>query len=163
MRKISGSLSFLLLMVLIGCTTSKTTVHLKTLPNYENAATTHILFFNFEISGKIDHEKVKLVNAIAGSGRMKNLSVDVHQENRIGMTCYDKSGRTIRYEEFEHPLLKTVEVSGATGKLSKKSISAQKGILSVRLQEDQRIDHIKLSTISPGQKPDKIYTLKIRP
>lgn len=163
MRKIYGSLSALLAMALIGCKTTKDTVHLRVMPNYENAPTAHILFFNFAISGEIYHENVKLINAIAGSGRMKNLSVNVHQQNRIGMTCYDKSGKTIRYEEFEHPLLKTVEISDASGKLSKKTISAQKGILSVRLQEDPKIEKITLSVIGSGRKPEKIYALNIRP
>ncbi|GGB81318.1 hypothetical protein GCM10011325_05980 [Dyadobacter sediminis] len=133
--------------------------------NYDKAVKEHILFMEFDIrtGAKGRQEKVKLVRAVAGNGRTKGLNSPVHGPYRIMMVPRYRSNALEKEFYYEHPLFRSVEVASPGGTLSKASIAAKQGMLSVRIQENADLDRIELFSLTPDKGTTKIYTVYFQP
>lgn len=133
--------------------------------NYDKAVKEHILFLEFVISAeaKGEREKVRLVNAVAGSGKMKELNSPVHGPYRIMVVPRYKTSALEKEFYYEHPLFRSVEVASQNGTLSKTSLTAKKGTLSIRMQENANLESIELFSVKPDNKSTKIYTVYLQP
>lgn len=157
--------SFLLAFQLMNCKPAQSTLKAGMIANYDKALKEHILFLEFKISaeaaGKL--EKVKLIHAVSGSGKMKDLNHPVQDLYRIMAVPRYKTSATEKEFYYEHPLFRSVEVANPAGTLSKKSISAKEGSLSIRIQENPDMDRIELFSITPEKGTVKIHTLYLQP
>ncbi|MCF2505792.1 hypothetical protein L0663_20520 [Dyadobacter sp. CY107] len=148
---------------LSGCKTAESTLRIENVRNYDPDAANHILFLDFKITkrdGKKEH--VELVNAVSGSGKLKNLAAPVHSLHRISVIPRYSVGHEEVPLFFEHPLFKSVEVSSQDGKLSKRDLHAKEGILSVRMQRKNGLEKIELHSLTPDKGDIKIYTLNLK-
>ena len=133
--------------------------------NYDKAVKEHILFLEFKISSDANgkHENVKLVSAVSGNGKMKDLNNPVLDPYRIVAVPRYKTSILVKELYFEHPLFRTVEVASESGTLSKKSITATEGSLSIRIQENEHMNRIELFSVTPEKGTIKIYTVYLEP
>ena len=161
-----NKLSFFLIMIaaqLLGCKTSESTLSVQNVRNYDPNAANQILFLDLKIikrDGKT--ETVELVNAVSGSGKLKNMAAPVHSPYQISVIPrYSISHMEIPMV-FEHPLYKSVEFASQDGKLSKQDLHAKEGILSVRIQKDNGLEKIELHSLTPEKGDVKIYTLNLK-
>ncbi len=145
----------------IGCSGARSVLDVKTLPNYDKTAPEHIVFLNFKITegSKTGSEQVELMNAMAGSGKMKNLSGGhVVYPSYIKAVKSYVDGRQVEFL-YEHPLIKQIEVSTPDGQISKVVETAREGILSIRFQEEKLLKKMELHSVRPGRAVRKIYSL----
>src|SRR3954468_6125856 len=71
-------------MLALNCKPARSALTLNQLPNYNKESKDHILFLTFQITGEAGgKEKVRLTNATAGSGRMKDMLRPVHMPYQI--------------------------------------------------------------------------------
>lgn len=148
---------------LSGCKTTESTLSIEHVKNYDPNAANHILFLDFKITkrdGKA--ESVELVNAVSGSGKLKNMAAPVHSPYQISVNPRYSIGHEEVPLFFEHPLFKSVEVASQDGKLSKQDLHAREGILSVRIQRDNGLERIELHSLTPEKGDIKIYTLTLK-
>jgi hypothetical protein len=162
-RALTKFVYFLLLFSVISCHSSRKALQISSIPNYDPTTKDHIVFLTFEISKNGNTEKVKLINSVAGSGRMKNLAAPVHQLYGISVIRYYSDGQPPIETEHEHPLTKAVEISDPDGSLLKMPLTAHAGTLTVRIQENKALEHIGMYSVGPGKEKRLIYQLKINP
>ncbi|MCF0054099.1 hypothetical protein LXM25_28760 [Dyadobacter sp. LJ53] len=148
---------------LLGCKTAESTLSLQNVRNYDPGAANHILFLDFKITkrdGKT--EIVELVNAVSGSGKLKNLATPVHSPYQISVIPrYSVSHAEVPLV-FEHPLYKSVEVASQDGKLSKQDLHTKEGNISVRIQKDNGLEKLEIHSLTPDKGNIKIYTLNLK-
>ncbi|MCF2489476.1 hypothetical protein [Dyadobacter sp. CY347] len=163
MSKIGFLLIIMVGIALTGCRTSESTLSIQNVRNYDPKAANHILFLDFKITkrnGKT--EAVELVNAVSGSGTLKNRTAPVHSPYQINVIPRYSVGHMEVPLIFEHPLYKSVELASEDGKLSKQDLNSKEGILSVRIQKDNGLEKIELHSITPEKGDNKIYTLNLQ-
>ena len=105
--------------------------------------------------------KAKLVNSIAGNGKMKNLGSERIQQNQIRVVQFFKDKRQPVETFHEHPLFRSSEVFNKDGNLSQHEQKASKGTLSIRVQEDPAREKIDLYSVTPKGEV-KIYSLLVK-
>ncbi|MCF0062930.1 hypothetical protein MUK70_07855 [Dyadobacter chenwenxiniae] len=148
---------------LLGCKTVESTLSLQNVRNYDPGAANHILFLDFKITKRDGRtEIVELVNAVSGSGKLKNLATPVHSPYQISVIPrYSVSHAEIPLV-FEHPLYKFVEVASQDGKLSKQDLHTKEGNISVRIQKDNGLEKLEIHSLTPDKGNIKIYTLNLK-
>ncbi|SEI97175.1 hypothetical protein SAMN04487995_2812 [Dyadobacter koreensis] len=163
MLKRSVLFLFILSLQLINCKQAKSFVSASELPNYDRQAADHILFLDFLLTqeGKNAAVKAKLVNSIAGNGRMKDLGSARIQQNQIKAVHFFTDKRQPVEIFYEHPLFRSVEVFSKDGTLSQDAQVARKGILSIRVQDDPAREKIDLYSVTPEGEL-KIYSLLVK-
>lgn len=155
----------ILVLLFAGCGPGRSTLTISNVPNYDKSVSDHILFLDFRVTAENqgDHEKVELVKAISGNGRMKNLMRPVHYPYQIKAIPRYTTSAIEKELVFEHPLFNTKEVSEPGGTITKMEVTNTEGILSMRLQDAQALDRLDLYSVSPGKGTVKIYTLRFKP
>lgn len=160
----TGFLLILMIGVaLTGCKTSESSLTVQNVRNYDPNAANHILFLDFKITkrnGKT--EAVELVNAVSGSGKLKNMAAPIHSPYQISVIPRYSVGHLETPLVFAHPLYKSVEVASLDGKLSKQELNAKEGILSIRIQKENGLEKIELYSTTPEKSEHKIYTLNLQ-
>lgn len=156
----SGCLFLILSMICFGCNSPHAIIDVSTLPNYNGKAADHIVFLNFKISegSKGRREKVELVRAVSGTGKMKSMENHVEYASYIRAVRKYSDGRN-QESIYQHPLFKQVEVSSPQGKIESRLLTADEGILTMRFQEDKSLEKIDLYSVSPNNGTRKIYTI----
>ncbi|TLV03094.1 hypothetical protein [Dyadobacter luticola] len=148
-------------LAILGCASSQSVLNVREISGYDSSKEEHIIFLNLKISeGK--PEKVKLVSATSGNGKMKNLRPAVDYPYQIKVIPRYNSNRLETEMVFEHPLYKLVEVPHEDGKLSKSAQEAKEGTLLVRFQEDKTMERIEFYSVTPERGSVKIYTLELK-
>lgn len=148
---------------LVSCKTAESTLTMENVKNYNPDAASHILFLDFKITKRSKKgETVTLVNAVSGSGKLKNIEVPVHSACQISVIPRYSISHLEVPLIFEHPLYKSVEVPSQDGKLTKQALNAEEGTLSVRIQKDQGLEKLELYSLTPEKGRVKIYTLNIK-
>lgn len=157
------ALLFIIYLVM-GCISSKSTLQVQKMPNFDRQAPDHILFLDFSIKQTTGQktEATKLVNSVAGTGQMKDLGNEVHNPYQIKAVHYYNNGQKSVEVLFEHPLYRSVELFDADGSISRKPSSLQEGILSMRIQHSNSLEKIELYSITPDKGTQLIYALKIK-
>ncbi|MCF2446389.1 hypothetical protein L0657_20695 [Dyadobacter sp. CY345] len=148
---------------MVNCRQAKSFVSISKLPNYDTQAADHILFLDFLITQSGDNApvKAKLVNSIAGNGKMKDLGSARIQQNQIKVVHIFSDKRQPVEIFYEHPLFLSVEVFSKEGNLSQNAQTAREGTLSLRVQDDPAREKIDLYSVTPKGEI-KIYSLLIK-
>ena len=94
---------------------------------------------------------------------MKDLHNRVHAPYQIKVVPRYKTSVIEKEYYYEHPLFRSVEIADPNGTLSKESITATEGSLSIRIQENADLDRIELFRIAPGKETIHIYTVYLQP
>lgn len=154
-----------LVLISAGCGSGRSTLTVSEIPNYDKSVSDHILFLDFRVTAKNrdDREKVRLVKAISGSGRMKQIGRPVYDPYQIKAIPRYSTGAVEREMFFEHPLFQTREVAEPGGAIQKAAVSNTEGIVSIRLQDARGLERLDLYSVSPGKGTVKIYTLRFKP
>lgn len=147
-------------LLMTHCKPARSALTVGEVTNYNPGARDHILFLNFRISGSVGgREKVELVSAQAGDGRMKTIARDVHFPYQIKALARYSTGTIEQEMVFEHPLYRSAEVSDPTGHIRQVEATATEGDLMVRLQQQPGLNQLELFSVSPEKGTVKIYTL----
>jgi hypothetical protein len=163
MNKISILVMLALGIGLISCKTAESTLTMENVRNYNRDAASHILFLDFKLTKRNDQtETVTLVNAVSGSGKIKNMAIPVHSACQISVIPRYSVGRLEVPLVFEHPLYRSVEVPSQDGKLTKQDLHADEGTLSVRIQTEKGLEKLELYSLTPEKGNVKIYTLNLK-
>jgi hypothetical protein len=154
-----------LAVLLVGCGPGRSTLKISKVPNYDKAVSDHIFFLDFRVTAENqgDREKVELVKAISGSGRMKNILRPVHYPYQIKAIPRYTTSALEKELVFEHPLFNAREVSEPGGTITKVAVTNTEGIVSMRLQEAPGLDRLELYSVTPEKGTVKIYTLRFKP
>jgi hypothetical protein len=149
---------------LSGCKSAESVLKVSEMPNYDKKSADRILFLNFRISttGNSLSEKVELVNAVSGNARMKNLIPPVHDPYQIKVIPRYSASRMEMETFYEHPLFRSVEVSGPGGKLGRSQINDREGMLNIRVQDDSYLTSLEVYSVTPEKGTVKIYTLNFK-
>jgi hypothetical protein len=165
LRLAARSLFFCVVLSTVSCMPGMHILELTQVKNWDHKGGDQILFLEFLIrdgeSGK--HEKVELIKAIAGKGKMKNLGAHVQNPFQIQVVPRYKVSAMELPVSYEHPLHAQMEVSDSTGLLTRVKTDTKEGRLNVRMQADPHIDRIELFSIAPEKGSVKIYTLQLKP
>lgn len=152
-------------LFLEGCHSSRQTLSVHALPNYEPNAVHQIVFLDFTISrsalGK--PEQLTLVNSIAGVGELKNVATPVHTPYQIKLVRYYTDDRLPEQDSLEHPLIRSLEIADTDGTLTRKPTSDLSGQFSVRFPYSAGLRRIELYSVTPDRGTLKIHTLHIKP
>lgn len=154
-----------LAVLLVGCGPGRSTLKISKVPNYDKSVSDHIFFLDFRVTAENqgDREKVELVKAISGSGRMKNILRPVHYPYQIKAIPRYTTSALEKELIFEHPLFNAREVSEPGGTITKVAVTNTEGIISMRLQEAPGLDRLELYSVTPEKGTVKIYTLRFKP
>lgn len=153
----------LFLLLTTACSSSKETVSLHSIPNYEPASTPSMLFMTFEITKKRKKETARLVQIMAANGKIKNLEEHIHSPVMIRSVVHYKDGRPSAISQHTHPLNRSVEIPDEDHTLSKTTLTAQKGSLTIRMPSDPAMETLELFSVSPDRPPKRILNLKFEP
>lgn len=155
----------LLLLFLTGCGSSRQTLAVHSLPNYDAKSVHHVLFLDFIISrpepGK--SEQLSLTNSIVGNGEMKSLGTPAHSPIQIHTVRYYTDNRPPEKDSLDHPLFRSIESSGADGSLSRTLTTDQSGHFSVRFPYVQALKMIRVYSTTPDSGRQELYTLRLKP
>nr|WP_295928396.1 hypothetical protein [uncultured Dyadobacter sp.] len=147
-------------LLMIRCKPAQSTLTIREIANYNANSADHILFLNFRISGGVGgKEKVELMSAHAGDGKMKDISRPVHFPYQIKAIPRYKTSAIGREMIFEHPLYKGAEVSDPSGHMRQVEVKAKEGNVLIRLQQHSGLNQLELFSVSPEKGTVKIYTL----
>lgn len=163
MLRRSALFLIILSLQMVNCRQAKSFVSTSKLPNYDRQADDHMLFLDFLITqaGENAPVKAKLVNTIAGNGKMKDLGSARIQQNQIKAVHYFSDKRQPIEIFYEHPLFRSVEVFSKEGTLSQHAQTAREGTLSFRIQDDPAREKIDLYSVNPNGEI-KIYSLLLK-
>lgn len=153
----------LFLFLATACSSSKETVSLHSIPNYEPASTPSMLFMTFEITQKRKKETVRLVQTMAANGKIKNLEEHIHGQVMIKSILRYKDGRPSTISQHIHPLNRTAEIPDEDHTLSKTTLTARKGSLTIRMPSDPAMETLELFSVGPAGPPKRILSLKFEP
>lgn len=157
-------ITYLLFLLLItACSSSKETVILHSIPNYDLATTPSMLFMTFEITKNRKKETAKLVHTTAANGKIKTLEEHIHGQVMIRSVLHYKDGRPSTISQHIHPLNRSVEIPGEDNTLSKTTLTAQKGSLTIRIPSDPAMETLELFSVAPDHSSKRILHLKFEP
>ncbi|MCF0070047.1 hypothetical protein LZD49_06160 [Dyadobacter sp. CY261] len=147
-------------LLMIHCKPAQSTLTVGQISNYNANSPDHILFLNFRISGGVGgREKVELLSASAGDGKMKDIARSVHFPYQIKAIARYSASAVEREMVFEHPLFKGREVSDPSGHMRQVEVKATEGNVLIRLQQHSGLNQLELFSVSPEKGTVKIYTL----
>ena len=158
-------LSFSVIFIGIGCTSSKSTLQTEKIANFDKQASDHILFLDFSIKKNSGQkpEIAKLTSSVSGSGLLKNIRAEVHNPYQIKSIQYFNNGQKPVETRFEHPLYRSVELFDVDGSISRKPISLLESRLSMRIQHSNSLAKMELYSTTPDNGTVLIYTLNFKP
>lgn len=144
----------------MNCRPGRSSLMVGQLPNYNRESKDHIIFLTFQITGEVGgREKVRLMYANAGNGRMKEMLRPVHFPYQIIAIPRYTTNTIEREMAFEHPLFKSAEISDPSGKIRQVEATSKEGTMLVRLQQNPGLNRLELFSVSPQKGAVKIYTL----
>jgi len=147
-------------LLMFGCRSGRSVLTVSELPNYDARSPDHVLFLNFRITGKPGgNERVELVTANVGNGRMKELDRPVHFPTYIKAIPRYSTTALEREMQFEHPLYHSAEVSDPSGYMKRQEIRAEEGSLFIRMPMRAGLNGLELFSVTPENGSVKIYTL----
>jgi hypothetical protein len=149
---------------LAGCSSGQALLEVSKVSGYDKAAAEHIIFLNLKIidQGKGSNEKVKLMTATAGNGKMKNIRAAVEYPYQIKVLPRYSTSHLELETVFEHPLYRSVEVPNQDGTMSRSVVNSKEGLISLRFQEESTLDRIEIYSVTPERGSVKIYTLNLK-
>jgi hypothetical protein len=153
-----------LLVGVAGCRSGQV-VSLQTLPNYVPDQPT-VLFLDFILEGRADdpaRAKVRLANAIAGRGSMKEMPLYSHSDRQIEAVLMTATNQFTRTYQYDHPLYKLVEYpADSTGAMRIRGVGLPQAYLSMRFQTDPAISRLDLYSLYKNRRR-KLYSLRLKP
>ena len=148
---------------LIHCTPARSVVKIGKLPNFDKQVENHILFLDFLVTQEDENGpvKAKLVNSVAGFGKMKPAGSGRSRLNQIKAIHFFRDQRQPAVIYYEHPLFRSVEIFDKDGHLSQDTQPARDGTLPMRFQDDPAREKIELYSITPKGEV-RIFSLLVK-
>lgn len=151
-------------LLVFQCKPARSALTISELPHYDSAVQDHILFLHFRISSKVGggKEKVELISATAGSGRMKDIRRPVSFPVYINVVSRYTSDSLRREMQVEHPLRRAVEVSDPEGYIRRQEVREKEGTFMVRIPVEPGLNGLELFSVSPEKGAVPIYHLQFK-
>ena len=146
------------------CSPRHPILDLNGVPSFEPAASEQILFLTFRVAfvRNSAKEKIGLLGAISGKGRLKDIRRPVESPYQIRVIPR-YSVRALENEiVFDHPLYHVAEVPDPSGVPTKQKMYAKEGSFTITLQANRHISSLDFYSVTPGREPYKIYTLRLK-
>ncbi|OJV14473.1 MAG: hypothetical protein BGO21_17270 [Dyadobacter sp. 50-39] len=151
-------------LLMFQCKPTRSVLTISELPNYNSQFQDHILFLHFRITGNPGggKEKVELVSATVGNGRMKDIRRPVTFPVYINVVPRYAGDSLRREMQVEHPLRRSIEVSDAEGQIRRQEVRQKEGTFVIRMPVEAGLNGLELFSVSPERGGVQIYNLRFK-